>query len=200
MGNREALLKGALECLLEKGYARTTARDVAGRAGTSLSAIGYHFRSTQQLLHEAIAEGFRQWRARLASVLEEHAGGTPEQLVAAVGDELTRLFKMQRPLFAVFLEALALAERDDEVRRRAAADYQEDRVGTAALLGVMRGSSGDQDMAIASTLLAVVDGLFIQHLVSPSQAPSPRVVLDLLAPMMLSGASTSRRPVRAGRR
>ena len=200
MGNREALLDGALECLLEKGYARTTARDVAGRAGTSLAAIGYHFRSTQQLLHEAIAEGFRQWRAGLASVLEEHADGTPEELVAAVGDELTRLFKEQRPLFAVFLEALALAERDDEVRRQAAADYQEDRVGTAALLGVMRGNPSDSDMTVASTVLAVVDGLFIQHLVSPSQAPSPRAVFDLLAPMMVNGASRSRRPVRAGRR
>lgn len=200
MGNREALLKGALECLLEKGYARTTARDVAGRAGTSLAAIGYHFRSTQQLLHEAIAEGFRQWRARLGTVLEQHAGGTPEELIAAVGDELTVLFNHQRPLFAVFLEALALAERDEDVRREAAADYQEDRVGTAALLAVMRGAPRDDDMTVASTLLAVVDGLFIQHLVSPSDAPSPRAVLDLLTPMMVAGTPAKRRRSPAGRR
>ena len=46
MGNREALLLGAKCCLLEKGLARTTARDIGGAAGVSLAAIGYHFRSS----------------------------------------------------------------------------------------------------------------------------------------------------------
>ncbi|MEA2498051.1 MAG: hypothetical protein QOH26_456, partial [Actinomycetota bacterium] len=50
MGNREALLEGALEALLDKGYAATTARDIAARSRTSLAAIGYHFGSTEQLL------------------------------------------------------------------------------------------------------------------------------------------------------
>ena len=33
MGNREALLEGAKRCLLEKGYSRTTARDIADEIG-----------------------------------------------------------------------------------------------------------------------------------------------------------------------
>ena len=33
MGNREDLLAGAKKCLYEKGYARTTARDIAPRPG-----------------------------------------------------------------------------------------------------------------------------------------------------------------------
>jgi hypothetical protein len=66
-------------------------------------------------------------------------------------------------------------------------------VGTAALLAVMRGAPRDDDMTVASTLLAVVDGLFIQHLVSPSDAPSPRAVLDLLTPMMVAGTPAKRR-------
>ncbi|MET1071471.1 MAG: TetR family transcriptional regulator, partial [Umezawaea sp.] len=33
MGNREDLLVGAKRCLLDKGYARTTARDIATEAG-----------------------------------------------------------------------------------------------------------------------------------------------------------------------
>ncbi|MGH4006514.1 MAG: TetR family transcriptional regulator, partial [Pseudonocardiaceae bacterium] len=44
MGNREDLLAGAKRCLYEKGYGRTTARDIAAAAGgVSLAAIGYHF-------------------------------------------------------------------------------------------------------------------------------------------------------------
>ena len=54
MGNREQLLDGALACLYDKGYARTTARDIASAAGVSLAAIGYHFGTTEVLLNAAL--------------------------------------------------------------------------------------------------------------------------------------------------
>ncbi|MGH3839469.1 MAG: TetR family transcriptional regulator, partial [Pseudonocardiaceae bacterium] len=41
MGHREALLDGARRCLLERGYARTTARDLVAASGTNLASIGY---------------------------------------------------------------------------------------------------------------------------------------------------------------
>ena len=188
MGNRDALLEGALTCLLEKGYAATTARDIAGRAGTSLAAIGYHFRSTDQLLHEAIAEGFRRWRNRLTLLLEGRSSDEGTELLAAVGDELTRMFADERSLFTVFLEALALADRSERVRRQAAGAYEDDRAGIASLVRAIRGETRGDEGLVASTLLALVDGLFIQHLISPTDAPSPRAVLDLLAPVVTAEA------------
>jgi AcrR family transcriptional regulator len=56
VGNREDLLAGARRCLVERGYANTTARDIAHAAGVSLAAIGYHFGSKERLLTEALAE------------------------------------------------------------------------------------------------------------------------------------------------
>ena len=56
MGNREALIEGAKTCLMEKGYTRTTARDIATAAGVSLAAIGYHFGSKDDLLNEAMRQ------------------------------------------------------------------------------------------------------------------------------------------------
>ena len=53
MGNREDLLAGAKRCLYEKGYASTTARDIATASGTSLAAIGYHFGSKEALMNQA---------------------------------------------------------------------------------------------------------------------------------------------------
>ena len=197
MGNREALLEGALQSLLDKGYAATTARDITTRAGTSLAAIGYHFRSTEQLLHEAITEGFRRWRSQLAATLDDASDTAPADLIASMGDELTRLFAEQRALYTVFLEALALAERSDDVRAQAAAGYQDDRIAIAALVGAVR-RSDEVDLTLASVLLAVVDGLFIQHLLSPADAPTPRAALDLLAPLIL-GAPSGRRPRKATR-
>lgn len=184
MGNREALLKGALECLFDKGYANTTARDIAGRAQTSLAAIGYHFGSTDQLLHEAIADGFRLWRDKAAAVLGANAGGTPEEVLGAVGDELAKLFEEQRPLLIVFMEALSLSDRAPEVQSHAATLYREERQGIAALLAAARGEVHADDEVVASVLQAVVDGLIVQSLVGRGEASSPRDVLIALAPLI----------------
>src|SRR5256714_10188090 len=53
--HREQLLRGAIECLKEKGYARTTARDIAAAADANLASIGYHFGSKEALLDAAVA-------------------------------------------------------------------------------------------------------------------------------------------------
>ncbi|MCT7355665.1 TetR/AcrR family transcriptional regulator [Streptomyces sp. 15-116A] len=53
MGHREDLLEGAKRCLLEKGFARTTARDIVKESGTNLASIGYHYGSKDALLAEA---------------------------------------------------------------------------------------------------------------------------------------------------
>ena len=43
MGNREDLLAGAQRCLYEKGYARTTARDIASASGVSFGRYRLSF-------------------------------------------------------------------------------------------------------------------------------------------------------------
>jgi AcrR family transcriptional regulator len=55
VGNREDLLRAARVCLQERGL-DTTARDIAATAGVSLAAIGYHFRTKDELLAYAAAE------------------------------------------------------------------------------------------------------------------------------------------------
>ena len=60
MGNREALLEGAIRCLETRGYAQTTARDLVRESKTNLGAIGYHFASKEALLYEAGAR--EPWR------------------------------------------------------------------------------------------------------------------------------------------
>src|SRR5690554_4887072 len=61
VGNREALLAGAKQCLYEKGYLRTTVRDIAAAAGVSMAAIGYHFGSKEALLNLALYEAIDEW-------------------------------------------------------------------------------------------------------------------------------------------
>src|SRR6266513_66374 len=70
MGNREALLAGAKRCLREKGYARTTARDIATASGVSLAAIGYHFGSKDTLMNQALFEAIGEWGDELRAALD----------------------------------------------------------------------------------------------------------------------------------
>ncbi|GAA5049456.1 TetR/AcrR family transcriptional regulator [Nocardia callitridis] len=84
MGNREDLLAGARKVIIERGVAKTTARDIATAAGVSLAAIGYHFGSKEQLISEALSA----------------------ELGTAIGDNMEELIRAQRgsSLFEGFSE------------------------------------------------------------------------------------------------
>ena len=183
-GNREALLDGALACLIEKGFARTTARDVASRAGTSLAAIGYHFGGTEALLVAAIGEAFSRWRSEIAAVLAAQSGRSVSEAIDAVGRALDDLLRRERALMVVFLESLAVAEHRRDLREIAAALYDEDRAACAALLAGARGHSLDDDVLRGSILMAVVDGLIIQKVIG-GDVPTAGDVLSVLLPGIL---------------
>jgi AcrR family transcriptional regulator len=148
MGNREDLLAGAKRCLVERGWARTTVRDIAAAAGVNHAAIGYHFGSRDALLTQALVESVDELADELASRLP---GGGPEQRWQALIDTFTT----HRALWVAQLEAVVQAERSTEVREHLARGQREAREGLGG-----------------SVPLALLTGLMLQWLVDPGQAPS----------------------------
>ena len=69
VGHREDLLEGAIRCLYEKGYARTTARDIVAASGTNLGSIGYHYGSTEALLNAAMIDAIGDWGEEIGRAL-----------------------------------------------------------------------------------------------------------------------------------
>src|SRR5919112_3115265 len=69
MGHREKLLAGAKRCLYERGYARTTARDIVAASGTNLASIGYHYGSKEALLNAALIEATGEWGDEMATAI-----------------------------------------------------------------------------------------------------------------------------------
>ena len=69
MGNREALLEAAKGCLHERGYAQTSARDLASAAGVSPAAIGYHHGTKDALLTTALTASPQEWSRDLEEIL-----------------------------------------------------------------------------------------------------------------------------------
>lgn len=181
VGNREALLEGALKCIQEKGYGRTTARDLAGAAGTNLGAIGYHFGSTEQLLNEAIGLGFQRWLARFAEVAAAAHDDDPRAALRQMAREIPASLERNRHLAVAFVEALAQAERAPAVRKQLAKGYETSRAAVAALIEAQVGDGPDLDTrALASLMIAVFDGLLVQWILDPKRAPSGIDVVEAL--------------------
>ncbi|MEV5877464.1 TetR/AcrR family transcriptional regulator [Streptomyces sp. NPDC052101] len=153
MGNREDLLAGAKKCLIERGWGRTTVRDIASAAGVSHAAIGYHFGSRDALLTQALVEAVDELGEELAS---HSPGDRPESRWEALIDSFTT----HRALWVAQLEAAVQAQHSPEVRERLADGQRQGREGLGG-----------------SVPLALLSGLMLQWLVDPEHAPSAADVI-----------------------
>lgn len=99
MGNREDLLAGARRCLVEKGWARTTIRDITAAAGgVSMAAIGYHFGSREALLNAALIEAIDEWGTETGRTLSGYAepGAGPAEQYEAMWERIIESFTAHR--------------------------------------------------------------------------------------------------------
>lgn len=194
MGNREDLLAGAKRCLYEKGYGRTTARDIATASGVSLAAIGYHFGSKEALLNAALIGATEEWGGALGVVVaraNELADG-PEERFVAVWDGVKETFAEHRGLWAAQFEAMAQAERAPELAAALTAAQKDGRLGLAALFqGLTEVSDTEDELARGIFYQALLVGLAAQWLAAPEMAPTGR---DFLRGLQLVGDAVLRPP------
>jgi len=177
MGNREDLLAGAQRCLYEKGYARTTARDIAAASGVSLAAIGYHFGSVETLLNAAMIQSIDDWGQQLgrdlATDADRYATMEPLERFAAIWSRVIESLETGRALWVATLEAAAQIERAPEVRAFLADALQQGRLGLAELFQGID-PVADEHMAwmVGSLYQALMSGVVVQWLADPERAPS----------------------------
>jgi AcrR family transcriptional regulator len=191
MGNRDALLEGAKKCLSEKGYARTTARDIAAASGVSLAAIGYHFGTTEALLNEAVFAGIGQWAEDLGRLLAEQAGndGTVLEQFEAVWTRVIQSFGNHRGVLAASYEIMVRAEAVPEVRRRLAAAMEGARIALAELFtDVDAQAEPERARQVGSFYYAILSGLMTQWLVDPDSAPSGSDLAAALGEVLSAGS------------
>src|SRR4051795_11715766 len=106
MGNREDLLAGAVQCLRERGWARTTVRDIAAAAGVSHAAIGYHFGSREALLSQAYVRAMEEWGEEIDRVLVAgRADGDVTDGAVAAWTAMIRSFRTQPQLWRGAVDA-----------------------------------------------------------------------------------------------
>jgi AcrR family transcriptional regulator len=109
---REALFDAAIECLVDLGYANTTTREVARRAGVSRGAQTHHFESKAELVVAAIERLFdRQclrFREGFAALPEDRR--TLDQAVALLWEIVSG------PSYPAVLEVTVAGRTDPDLR------------------------------------------------------------------------------------
>ena len=68
---RIALLRAAAKLFVDKGFDATTTRDIANAVGMRSGSPFYHFRSKQELLKAAIADGLETARQRMQEAIAD---------------------------------------------------------------------------------------------------------------------------------
>ncbi|HEX4039617.1 MAG TPA: TetR/AcrR family transcriptional regulator [Acidobacteriaceae bacterium] len=184
MSNRDALLLAAKQCLLDKGYNRTTARDIASAAGVSLAAIGYHFSSKDALLTEALLLAFGEWDQDLQKALRATVatGLSPAQRFEANWAGVIATFESHRRLWVANFEIFAQMVAQPEAREIIAGKLHLTRAGLAAMfLNQDESTITEFTVRTIGTFLHVLlSGLVLQWLIDPASALSAKNLTEAL--------------------
>jgi AcrR family transcriptional regulator len=182
--HREQILEAAIECVQTRGVASTTTRDIAAAGHASLASIPYHFGSKDALMDLALLKAIARYTAHVQQ--QAFAGDAPplqalaKSLVATVNS-----FDEARPLLVSLMEAHVKAIHSEPLRERVAANRRTavERIATSIRDGLgLEGQLADgQDRALATLVLALVDGLMLAWLVDPDTVSTGQELLDALS-------------------
>src|SRR5438132_1191502 len=184
ISHRDQLLEGAIRCLRTKGYARTTARDIAGAADGNLASIGYHFGSKEALLNEAIMRACEEWTTRLGEAAFASGSDSPLDQMGASWVAMLDSFEELRPILVGLVEAVGQSAWSADLRRALAAHYKTSRQQVAAMVRASLGDEAEdartEAHVVASFLIAVCDGLVLQWLLDPDATPTGEELISSL--------------------
>jgi AcrR family transcriptional regulator len=176
VGNREDLIAGAKRCLIEKGYARTTARDIAAASGVSLAAIGYHFGSKEALMNQAIYEFVGEWGEEVERALSAEGALDAEPLKrfeSIMGRTIESFSGPARGMWAAQLELMGPLEQNEELRTFLAQVQRVAAGGLAELfLGIDPATDPESARTAGSVLHAMFIGVIVKWFMDPDQALS----------------------------
>ncbi|WP_017570832.1 TetR/AcrR family transcriptional regulator [Nocardiopsis halotolerans] len=174
MSQREDLLAGAKKCLAEKGYSKTTARDVAAASGAHLASIGYHFGSKDNLMNTALIEASGEWGDAFEEIIRRAEPTNPRDRTRLLFASLFETLPAHRELMVASVQAFAHSQFDEGLRAALSEGIVEARRELSALiLGVAPEEvSPDVVAGLGSVVYNLVTGYVLQYLVAPDSLPT----------------------------
>ena len=163
----QRLLAAAQRLLTSGGFEALKLSAIARAAGESKASIGYHFGNKAGLV-TALVDSFAHDANR---GLIEDTGELPkgEERIHALIDGETRI-AADAESYQSFFEVLPHALRDEDLRERVAALYDGYRETVLRCLDASDPAAKEQLRPFAMLMIAIVDGLAIQHVLDPDVA------------------------------
>ena len=169
---REALVRAGYAEILERGIQGLTIDSVVRRANSSKGGALYYFPTKEDLLY-----GVLKWLlTQLGRSLEEVAQSvaTPRARLAAELEVLFHSTQVNRKLYLVFFDYVALSARSQRFRELLATFLEECRERDRRLIDEgmkMRQFRRVPANDAAATIRALVDGYCLQWLLGPENTP-----------------------------
>ncbi|NSL42836.1 TetR/AcrR family transcriptional regulator [Streptomyces sp. 8P21H-1] len=174
MGHREDLLEGAKRCLLEKGFVRTTARDIVRESGTNLASIGYHYGSKDALLAQAYIALVEAVSDTFEAGGHPPAGTEPGSLERfhEVWRNVIRTMRTPGSPWHLSMEIIAMGDKLPEVRDHLAKAQREAARGVIPMLmgGLEEDVPEDDVDTLGKFYMTLMMGLIAQWTFDPGTA------------------------------
>jgi AcrR family transcriptional regulator len=185
---RTLLVEAALETLRQDGYAGTTARAIAARAGVNQALVFYHFGGVDDLLLAALDASAADRLARYTTAMSR-AGTTEEKIAAA-----RSLYRedVEGGHVTVIAELVAASSATPALRPRLVERMAPWR---ALVADVLRDVAGDSPVTefvpvedVASALVALYLGLNLLSRLDPASAEADSLfdLMERIAPLVES--------------
>ena len=163
----QRILAAARRLLLEGGFEALRLSAIAAEAGESKASIGYHFGNKSGLV-TALVDSFAH-EANRGLIDETAAFPSGEARVHALIDGESRI-AADAESFQSFYDVLPHALRDPDLRGRVAALYDGYRETVLRCLDATDPERAERLRPFAMLMIAIVDGLAIQHGLDPDGA------------------------------
>jgi AcrR family transcriptional regulator len=106
---REQMIKGAVALFKEKGFHRTTTREIAKAAGFSIGTLYEYIRTKEDVLYLVCDQIYDHVRVRLDQELE-HKKGTLESLKLGIANFFHVMDEMQAEVLVMYQEVKSLSK------------------------------------------------------------------------------------------
>lgn len=166
---RRALLRAAAECLVERGYAGTSVREICRRAGVSPGLLTHYFPGKTALIAEVYRDVADALAADLAGAVDA-AGPDPAERLRAFIRASFRPPTLSRDIIALWLVFWTLSLTDTAVAELHRQDYARYRDTLMRLIGDVAKAGGQTpNLRLAAlSLTALIDGLWLEWCLDPT--------------------------------
>ncbi len=166
---RRQIVEALFRCMARKGFANVSITDIALEARVARGAINFFFTGKDEILAALLERAIQDYRAALRAILER--GGAADEQMRAALEVLLAPTTATRHTAVVFLNYYALAPGHLALTPPLRDFFRDYRRLFALLLrrGIRQGfypRGLDPDQA-ATVLVAAVEGLLIQWVISP---------------------------------